>query len=173
MGEAGILREDERIELLRGALVEMSPPSPPHDDAVEWLNMRLVPLALEAGLSVRVQSALVLVDQHSVPLPDLVVLDRRRRGSPHPTTAHLAIEVSVTSRRVDLALKAGIYAEAGIPEYWVVDVPRRRLVRHADPQPDGYVVIESLGPGDDARCASLPSLPPIPVADVFDGELGG
>ena len=91
LGEVGILDEDDRVELLRGALVEMTPPSPPHDDAIEWLNMRLVPWALEAGLSVRVQSALVLAEQASEPLPDLVVVERRRRGSPHPTRAHLAI----------------------------------------------------------------------------------
>jgi Uma2 family endonuclease len=173
MGEVGILREDERVELLRGALVEMSPPSPSHDDALEWLTMTLVPLAIEAGLSVRVQSALVLAAQDSVPLPDLVVVDARRRGSPHPTSAHIAIEVSVSSRRVDLNFKAGIYAEAGIPEYWVVDVPRRRLVRHAHPSAGGYATVEDLTPGDAARCESLPRLRPIPVAEVFDGDLGG
>jgi hypothetical protein len=51
MGEAGVIAEGERVELLRGAVVEMAPPTPDHDWVVEWLNMRLVPLAIEAGLS--------------------------------------------------------------------------------------------------------------------------
>lgn len=173
MGEVGILGEDERVELLRGAIVEMSRPSPPHDDAIEWLTMRLVPLAIEAGLSVRVQSAVVFEAQDSVPLPDLVIVDRRARGGPHPTTAHLVIEVSVSSRRIDLGLKAGLYAEAGIPEYWVVDVPHRSVLVCADPRPGGYAVVEERHPGDTLRCTALPDLPPLAVADVFDGDLGG
>src|SRR3954452_9079812 len=90
MVEAGILDEDERVELLCGAIVEMSPDTPEHAEAIEWLNMRLVPFALQAGLSIRVQSSLVLEDQNSVPEPDLAIVDRRPRGGPHPTTAHVA-----------------------------------------------------------------------------------
>jgi Uma2 family endonuclease len=169
MGEAGILGEDDRVELLRGAIVEMSPPSTPHDDVIEWLNMRLVPSAIEAGLSVRVQSALVLEPQDSVPMPDLVVVDPRRRGSPHPTGAHLAIEVSVSSRRIDLGLKATLFAEAGVPEYWVVDVPGRRVVAHADPVDGEYRSVSELRPGDEIRSLRLP---PVSVADLLDGDLG-
>jgi Uma2 family endonuclease len=169
MGEAGILADDERLELLRGAIVEMSPPSPPHDDAVEWLNMRLVPWAIEAGLSVRVQSALVLEAQDSVPMPDLVVVDPRRRGSPRPTGAHVAIEVSVSSRRIDLGLKAGLYAEAGVPEYWVVDVPNRRVVVHSEPSGDRYRTVVELRPGDELVSARLPA---ISVSELLDGDLG-
>jgi Uma2 family endonuclease len=172
MGEAGILDEDERLELLCGAIVEVSPPSPRHDDTIEWLTMRLVPAAIQAGLSVRVQSAVVLEEQDSVPLPDLVIVDRRPRGSAHPATARLAIEVSASSRRIDLELKARIYAEARIPEYWVVDVPHRRVVVHGDLRPDGYASVEVVGTDGGLCSPSLPDLPPIPVTELLDGDLG-
>jgi len=172
MGEVGLIGEDERVELLRGAIVEMAPPSPEHDDAIEWLTMRLVPLAIAAGVSVRVQSAIVFDAQDSVPMPDLVILDRRDRAArEHPTTAHIAIEVSVSSLRIDTRLKAGLYAEVGIPEYWVVDVRGRRILRHAEPSADGYRIVDDLGPDDDLRCTALPTFPALRVGDVLDGDL--
>lgn len=170
MGDAGLFAEDEKLELLRGAIVEVSPPSPEHDDAIQWLNMHLVPLAAAAGLSVRVQSTMVFDDLDSVPLPDLVVLPPRERGT-HPTTGRLFIEVSVSSRRIDLGLKAGLYAEAGVPEYWVVDVRGRRVLAHREPRPDGYASVETLGEDDALRAHSLPSLPPIAVRDLLDGDI--
>src|SRR3954454_15873025 len=170
--EAGIFGEEERVELLRGAIVEMSTPTPEHDYVMEWPTMRLVPWAAEAGFSVRVQSTVVFESLDSVPRPDLVVVDRRPRGSAHPTMAHIAIEVSVSSARIDRGLKAGIYAEAGIPEYWVIDVPRRTVLRHGNPEGDRYLAVDELGPGDELRSLVLPELPPLPVVDVLDGDLG-
>lgn len=172
MGEAGLIAESERVELLRGAIVEMAPPSPDHDWVVEWLNMRLVPLAIEAGLSVRVQSALVFEELDSVPMPDLVIVGRRSRAeNRHPTSALVAIEASVSSLRLDRRLKAGLYAEAAIPEYWVVDVRGRRILRHAEPGSDGYAVVEELGPDDELRSTAVPTLAPMLVRDVLEGEL--
>jgi len=172
MGELGLIGDDERVELLRGAIVEMAPPSEDHDDAIQWLMMRLVPLAIEAGVSVRVQSAIVFREQQSVPMPDLVILQRRDRSlRQHPTVADVAIEVSVSSLRIDLRVKAGLYAEAGIPEYWVVDVRNRRILRHAERRDGAYTLIETLTDADVLRSSALPSLPGISVADVFDGDL--
>lgn len=172
MGEVGLLGEDERVELLRGAIVEMPPPSEEHDNAIQWLTMKLVPLAIDAGVSVRVQSAIVFSEQDSVPMPDLVILQRRDRSlRGHPTTADVAIEVSVSSLRLDLRLKAGLYAEAGIAEYWVVDVVGRRILRHAHPRDGTYTLVETLDDDAVLRSTALPSFPGIPVADVFDGAL--
>ncbi len=173
MGELGLIGEDERVELLRGAIVEIAPPTPDHDDAIEWLTMRLVPLAIAAGVSVRVQSTIVLEIADSVPMPDLAIVEPRRRDARrHPTSALVAIEVSVSSLRIDTRLKAGLYAEVGIPEYWVVDVRGRRVVRHTLPGPAGYEVVEQLGPEDELRCAAVPAFPVLRVTDVLDGDLG-
>lgn len=169
LGELGFFGEDERVELLRGVIVEKSPPTPEHDDAIQWLMMHLVPIVTAAGLSLRVQSTIVFEELDSVPQPDLLILDRRARGR-HPTTGHIAIEVSVSSLRIDTRLKAGIYAEAGIPEYWVVDVPGRRVLRHTDPRPQGYERIETLDEHALLR-PHLPALPGIAVRDLLDGDL--
>lgn len=171
MGELGLIDDDERVELLRGAIVEMSPPSPEHDDAIEWFNMRLVPVAASAGLSVRVQSAIVFDVQDSVPMPDLMILDPRPRGR-HPTTGHIAIEVSVSSLRIDTRLKAALYAEVGIPEYWVIDVRGRRVLRHSKPDGTRYTLIETLEPGEQLN-SHLPTLPAIDVGELLDGDVSG
>ena len=172
MEEAGIFGEDERVELLRGALVEVSPPSPQHDNPIEWLNMRLVPWAIQEGFSIRPQLALVFEPIDSVPLPDLAVVRRRPRTNQHPVVADRIIEVSVSSRRIDLGLKAGIYAEAGIPEYWVIDESRRLVVTHADPRGSVYARVEQVGEGATLRSPLLPNFPALPVAEIFDGDLG-
>jgi Uma2 family endonuclease len=171
MWDAGVFAEDEKVELLRGVVVEKPHATPEHDYAIEWLNMRLVPLAIAAGVSVRVQSTMVFEEQDSVPLPDLVILDLRRRGDAQPTTARIAIEVSVSSLRVDMKLKADLYAEVGIPEYWVIDVHGRTVIRHHAPTPTGYAATEHLGPGDELRSVAVPGFPPLRVADVLDADV--
>lgn len=173
MWETGVFAEDERLELLRGMVVEKPQPTPEHDNAIEWLSMRLVPMAIAAGLSVRVQLTTVFEAQNSVPKPDLAIVEPRLRATAaHPTGALIAIEVSVSSLRLDTTLKADLYAEAALPEYWVVDVKGRTVIRHARPQLDGYAVVERLGPDDELQSIAVPAFSPLRVADVFDGDLG-
>lgn len=170
MWEIGIFAEDEQIELLRGVVVEKPTPTPPHDNTIERLTMQLVPLAIAAGVSVRVQSTTVFEEQDSVPQPDLAVVETGHlERDVHPTFALIAIEVSVSSLRLDTTFKANLYAEVGIPEYWVLDVRGRTLLRHTEPHPNGYAVIERLGPDDEVQAAAVPAFPPLRVAEMLGG----
>ncbi|MDQ3677273.1 MAG: Uma2 family endonuclease [Actinomycetota bacterium] len=144
MVDAGILDEDDRVELLDGVLVEMTPPAPAHAYAVRTLTMLAVPAAAAAGLEVSVQDPVTVASPINLPQPDLAVVP--------PTTperliadAVLLVEISVTSRRLDLGRKASIYAEGGVPEYWVLDVERRKLVAHRDPVDGRYTRVRTAG----------------------------
>ncbi len=155
MVDAGILDEDDRVELLDGVLVEMSPQSPAHAAAVGQLNMLLAPIAAAKGLVVSPQCPLNVVSSISQPEPDLAVATAGSSDA-YPAQAQLVIEVSLTSRAVDLGRKAAIYAAAAIPEYWVLDLDGRRLVVHRDPAADRYETIAALTEADSVSAAQLP-----------------
>lgn len=133
--EAGVF-DDEKIELIDGALVEMSPEGVPHSWAIQQLN-RMLARGLPDELAVRVGHPWVANDI-SEPEPDIAVVPARRYDHDHPDTAVLLIEVSHSSRRFDLGHKARVYAAAGVPEYWVVDLDEGRVVVHAEPTADEY-----------------------------------
>lgn len=164
MVDAGILGEDDRVELLDGVLVEMSPQGPPHFEAVVRLNELLVPVATAAGLKVRPQGPLDVESPISLPEPDLAVAppggwDRHGGG------AVLVIEVSVSSRVVDLGRKAAVYAAAGIPEYWVLDMPNRRLIVHRQPSAQGYQQVEPVPDNGSVTATEIPFT--VAVADLL------
>lgn len=164
MADAGILGEDDRVELLDGVLVEMSPQGPAHLEAVARLTMLLVPIAAAAGLVVTPQCPLDVASAISQPEPDLAVAPSAGWDA-YPAQALLVIEVSVTSRAVDLGRKAAIYAAAGIPEYWVLDLADRRLVVHREPVDDRYEVITAMTDADVVTAARLPLT--VAVADIL------
>ena len=139
MIEAGILGEDEHVELLEGEIVQMSPQEPPHARATHRLT-RLFNRSLGDQYIVRPQLPLTLRD--SEPEPDLAIVRAEDETSAkrHPTTALLVVEVADSSVRYDLFVKARIYARARIPEYWLV-VVRKRLIevlRDPDPKTGAY-----------------------------------
>ena len=160
MVEAGVLSENDRVELLDGVLVDVTPPSADHSDAVELLTRHFV-LGIEPPLKVRVQDMLVV--EGGFVLPDLIVIDPSPRGV-QPSTARLAIEVAVTTLRHD-ASKAARYARAGIPEYWIVDVVHRELVVHRDPQGTGYRDVQRHRPP--GAVAAQVGAPPVDLAALL------
>lgn len=139
MVEVGILSADDPCELLDGELVAVSPQGPDHAMVIGDLTQTLMLMA-HPDFTVRVQSPGV-ASSHSLPEPDLMVVPRdgpwrAERRHPRCDEAVLAIEVVVTTR-AEAARKAPIYAAAGAPELWVVDVPRRSITIHRGPTPDG------------------------------------
>jgi len=138
MVDAGILAEDERVELLHGVLTTVSPKSPVHCEVKTRLVRWLAPAVAGGRYDLRVEGPLVVPDRTSLPEPDIAVVERDGPAGHHPTTALLVVEVAVTSITTDTAIKPALYAAAGVPELWVVDVPGRRLRVFADPAPDGY-----------------------------------
>lgn len=168
MIEAGIFDEDERLELLEGVLVPMSPQSPEHADIVQWLNNTLVRLA---GPEYDVRPQLPLTaSPHSEPEPDLAVVPAGRTRAAHPGSALLVIEVARDSVRKDRLLKAGLYARAGIPEYWIVNVDEGCIEVHVSPDAAAgcYTKAQTLRRGEDLGCGVLPQIR-FSVADLFGG----
>lgn len=133
MVECGAL-EGQRVELLEGLIVEMTPISPAHDTVVTRLMRHF---ATAPRWWTRVQSSLQ-VPPHAEPEPDLAVFEQEPSPRHHPTTALLAIEVAVSSHMIDRNVKAKLYAQAGIPTYWIVDVPGRAIEIRTEPGPSGY-----------------------------------
>lgn len=155
MVEAGVFGSD-RVELLYGVIVRMPPHGPPHDATLDRLAdalARLVP----PHTKLRVQMAFAAGDG-SEPEPDLAVVERRDYDAGHPTSASLIAEVAVSSLAVDRGAKARLYAESGVPEYWVIDVPGRLVEVHRDPQGGRYTRVTPYRVGDTITVGSLPGV---------------
>jgi Uma2 family endonuclease len=156
--EAGGLPEDMRVELIEGVIADMSPKTREHENAIRWLSRWLM-FAVDPGrYEVGVQTALTLGG--SEPEPDLTVIANDAPRPYHPGTAALVIEVAVSSQQRDLRQKPIVYAQAGVSEYWVVDVDASRIVVHRDPAASGFeTVIEVPATGTvQARALDLPAL---------------
>lgn len=151
MIDAGILAEDEPIELIGGELLVRTPQGPEHSYTTGSLADRLRDAYRGIGF-VREEKPLV-TSTASLPEPDVAVIRGRREqfAHRHPsgTGALLVVETAITSQKTDHE-KATAYAEGGVPVYWLLDVPARRLEVHREPQPDGrYRVVHVLAATDE------------------------
>jgi Uma2 family endonuclease len=158
MGEAGILYEDDRVELIEGEIVEMAAIGTGHFTCVNGLTRLLVRGVGDAAI-VSVQHPLRL-DEHTEPQPDLTVLRVRdyRESLPKPEDVLLLIEVSDTTLSYDRGVKLPLYARAGIREVWIVDLPGEVIERHTDPSVDGYRSSERARRREEIKSAALPEL---------------
>src|SRR5688572_15455038 len=155
--------EHERIELLRGRLVTMSPQGSAHATVTARLAQRLIRI-LDPGYDVRVHSPYAATDD-SEPEPDISVSLRKKQLHYHPSKALLLVEVSESSLRTDRLLKAEIYAENRAPEYWIVALSTKAVFVHTDPARGAYRSVMRLRRGDVLRPRLLPGIE-IAVADV-------
>jgi Uma2 family endonuclease len=166
MVAAGILREDERLELIGGEIVQMAPIGHRHAACVANLNERLV-RGVGDGALVWVQGpARLAID--SVPEPDLALLRRHsyRGASPRPEDVLLIVEVAESSLRYDLTRKLRLYARAGVREYWVVSVDGEWIEVYRSPEGDGYREHHRAGRGEHISPAAFADVR-IGVDDVF------
>jgi Uma2 family endonuclease len=156
--------EDERIELLRGQLVVMSPQGEAHSQLTAWLG-RYFGRVLDLSYEVRQHSPFAATDD-SEPEPDVSISRKKKRGYYHPRKALLLIEVAESSLRKDRKIKSEIYAENRAPEYWIVDVKTRTVWVYTEPKAGIYQRVEQLGRKDRLRPTLLPKIS-IRVADLF------
>jgi Uma2 family endonuclease len=164
--EAGGFDEDARVELLGGLLAAMSPKTRAHENAVAWLARWLIHAVDLDVFEVRVASPLTFED--SEPEPDLAVIALSAPRPYHPATATLIVEIAVSSLRRDLGAKTELYARAGVPEYWVLDLDHRRLVVQRDVRPDAGKYAVSIELDESARVtAAAMALPELAIADVL------
>jgi len=155
---------DEKVELLYGQLVAMSPQGNPHAYVVSRLNRLLLPALLDRA-EVRIQSPMA-ASEVSEPEPDVGVYPPGDYLVDHPNQALLLIEVADSSLRKDGGIKARLYAEAGVPEYWVVDVSRRVVHVHRQPLRGTYAKVTRHGQTDTLRPVRLPGIA-VPVAAIL------
>jgi Uma2 family endonuclease len=136
MAEAGVFSEDDRVELMEGEVLQMTPIGWRHARCVSNLNMLLARFA-GTRYVVSVQNP-ITVDEHDEPQPDLALLRELPTGRlPGPEEVVLVVEVSDTTLSYDQNVKLPLYARTGISEAWIVDLQGGVEV-HADPRPNGY-----------------------------------
>jgi len=169
--DAEILGPDDRVELLGGAMVCKEPQHSPHATGIQ-LVQRALTEAFGAGWVVRPQMPVAL-DDESEPEPDVAVVpgDPRDYRDAHPTRPVLVVEVALSRLGFDRDRKGSLYARAGLAEYWIVNLPDRRLEVYRGPVPDGaapfgwrYGTALALGPEE--RVAPLAT--PIGIITVAD-----
>jgi Uma2 family endonuclease len=166
MVEAGILGKDEHVELLDGALVEMTPQGRPHVVATTRLAERLRSIYGQANHILEEKP--LAIGRFDLPEPDVAVIRGRLEDYPaHPTgrDAALVVELAWSSQSSDRR-KAATYAGGGVETYWLVDVLARRLEVRTTPEGGAYQVTRVLGeddvvelPGSSVRWAVRELLP--------------
>lgn len=160
MLRVGIIGPDDRVELLDGVLAEMSPQGKAHAYAVRRLTALAAPVAAAAGLELDVQVPLDIGSDLTLPEPDIAIAPPAGRDR-YPSEPILVVETGVTSLRYDLGRKAAIYAAAGVPEYWVLDIERRVLVVHREPADGCYADIRTLGEDETANAVGVQLAVPV------------
>jgi Uma2 family endonuclease len=166
--QAGILREDDRVELIEGEILEMSPIGSRHAAAVKRLN-HLFHELLKGKALLGVQDP-VRLGPYSEPQPDLTLLRPRpdfyRESHPGPEDVLFLVEVMDTSQAYDREVKLPLYAKAGIPEVWLVDLEAHRLEVYRKPTPEGFAEAQVLGPEETVAPLHFPEAR-LPVALIL------
>jgi Uma2 family endonuclease len=148
--------EGERVELLRGVIVRMSPHGPGHDAPLDRLNELFI-RALGSRAKVRVQSAFV-ASGGSEPEPDVCIVPRRDYDLAHPDEAYLIVEVADSSLHKDRGVKAALYAESRIGEYWIVNVIDKTIEVHTGPADGRYGTVQAYRNGQSIQLQHFPDV---------------
>lgn len=160
LADVGVLGEDDRVELIDGEIVQMSPIGRRHAAMVRRANRYLTGQAGNTFL-VDIQNPLQLSDD-TEPQPDVVALRYREdcyeAAAPTVADALFLIEVADTSLSYDRAVKLPRYALAGIREAWLVDIDGRRIERHTDPVDGRYRNVATIGRGQELASTVVPDL---------------
>lgn len=160
MAEAGILSEDDRVELIEGEIIEMSPIGSRHAACIDRLSTLLHRLPGLAAI-VRVQSPIRL-DQYSEPQPDIAVLRPREdfysRSHPTPADVLVVIEVADSSATYDRAVKVPLYARAEIAEVWLLDLVRDEIEIFSQPENGTYKDVRQARRGQELASGQISTL---------------
>jgi Uma2 family endonuclease len=159
MAQAGILGEDDRIELIEGEIIEMSPIGTWH----AGISIRLNELFMRTfgnDALVSVQNPIQLSDD-TEPQPDVTLLRRRNdyyaSHRPDSEDVLLVVEIADTSVAYDRQVKSRLYAQSGIAEYWLIDLNAETVTEYRDAGPDGYGITRVLRRGEQVTPAAFPN----------------
>ncbi len=158
MGEAGIFAEDDRVELIDGEVVEMTPISWRHAHCVRQL-INILPGLVGDRYLVDAQNPIAL-GEHGEPQPDVVLLDGGLAAGrlPIPDEVALAVEVAESSLEFDRNVKLPWYGEAGIQEVWIANLRDDLMEVYSDPGPQGYRSTHRVGRGERMVSATVQGL---------------
>ncbi|HEX4081920.1 MAG TPA: Uma2 family endonuclease [Acidimicrobiales bacterium] len=172
LGRLGFFHEEARVELVDGEIIDMAPIGDPHAACVDRLT-RLAVIRTDGLAIVRVQGP-IRPSRYSEPQPDLALLAPRddfyASGKPGPTEVLLVVEVADSTLAFDRGRKGPVYAAAGIPEYWIVNVNGAVVEVLTDPGPDGYRTSTTARPGDTLAPRSLPQVA-LTVAEILGTDV--
>ena len=168
MGRAGIFHPDVRLELIEGEIYEMSPIGSPHAACVTFLSMFLTRF-VGNSLIVTTQNPIRL-DDYSEPQPDVALVQWRddfyRQAHPTPSDVLLVIEVADTTLETDRKVKIPLFAKAGIPEAWLVNLPEECVELYAEPRSGAYQTTRRFARGETVQSHGIEKLT-INVSDVL------
>ncbi len=160
MTEAGILDENDRVELIEGEIVEMAAIGSLHAACVNRLNHLFSRYFLDRAI-VSVQNPITL-NQHSEPEPDIAIVRMRpdfyAEHHPTPDDVHLIVEVADASLSYDRGFKLPVYARAGVREVWIVDIAESSVEAHSQPSAYGYKLIRKCWGGDALALEAFPDV---------------
>ena len=167
MAQGGIFSEDDRVELIGGEVIEMSPIGSTHQGCVDELSSSVTERVGRAAI-VRVQGP-IHIDEYSEPQPDICLLKPRRdfyrRSHPAPGDVLLVIEVADTSVEYDRNVKLPLYARADIPEVWLIILPKDSIEVHSEPNNGKYQKVQRLKRGKKLTSPTIPGLT-LDVGDI-------
>jgi Uma2 family endonuclease len=170
MACAGILKEDDRVELIEGDIIEMASIGTKHAACIRRL-LYIFHSKLSDNVLVDAQNPL-RIDKYSEPQPDLMLLKPRddyySTFHPRPEDVLLLIEVADTSVTYDREVKVKLYAQAGINEVWLVDLQTQQVIAYRQPSPSGYSEVKEYRCGDNIVPLAFQGLN-IPVEDILPG----
>ena len=161
LAASGAFEDYARTELIDGKIWALNAIHQWHARTMSALNLEVALALRAAGSSLEVWSAgSIAIDHDLVPEPDLSIVERQGTldGPIALSALRIAIELSDTTREMDLGRKAKIYARYGVPEYWVADRETQSLVRHAQPAADGYLEIRTIPFGEIMESSTLSGL---------------
>jgi Uma2 family endonuclease len=168
MAEVGILTRNDRVELVSGEIIQMSPIGSRHQGVLNLLN-HLFQTGLGDRATCALQGPVVLADS-SEPQPDLLLLRPRadfyRSAHPVPSDVLLLVEIAESSAAFDRGPKRTLYARSGITEYWVIDLARSVLIAHRRPTADEYGEVSQLDRSRSIAPLAFPDFM-LPLADIF------
>jgi len=169
MGEVGILDENDRVELIDGEIINVTPIGNLHAATVDRLNRLLIKIFDADGCVVRTQGP-IEIDEHTEPEPDLALLTPEPNyyatRRPTPAEVLLLVEVSDTTLPFDQTVKLPLYAAAGVREYWIVDVNSKVLHVHREPADHEYAEVVTHRVGDTLAPIAFPDRP-VALADFM------
>jgi Uma2 family endonuclease len=166
IAEAGVLTEDDRVELIEGELIEMAPIGSRHAFSVDCFA-RILQQQIPARAWLRIQNPITLGGE-TEPQPDFAIVKAGRYGEAHPGPADilLIIEVAESSVVYDRRAKVPLYARYGIPEVWVVDLAEGTIEAYRQPGAEGYSQIQRFTRDTVAIPAGITGIR-VPVAEIL------